>query len=85
MWNPRYVPCATNFKKLSESNYALLKDLVAWKEKIADDWGKLSIADVRVSNDSELLKGKSVEFKVRIDPAGHSSDELKVELLHGTD
>ncbi len=78
-----YVPCATNFKKLSESNYALLKDLVAWKQKIADDWSKISITDVRVSNDSERLKGKSVEFQVRIDAAGHSQDELKVELLHG--
>ncbi|MGC8602150.1 MAG: alpha-glucan family phosphorylase [Desulfomonilaceae bacterium] len=78
-----YVPCATNFKKLSEFKYALLKDLVAWKKTIANDWGKISITDVHVSNDTEPLKGKSVEFQVKIDTAGHEPNELNVELLHG--
>ncbi|MDR3604020.1 MAG: alpha-glucan family phosphorylase [Syntrophaceae bacterium] len=78
-----YVPCATNFKKLSESNYALLRELVAWKKGIANDWDKLSVKDVHVSNDTERLKGKSIEFQVRIETAGHQPDELNVELLHG--
>lgn len=78
-----YVPCATDFKKLSESNYAVLKDMVAWKKNIEKDWGKISIMDINVSNDAERLKGKNVEVQVKIDTAGHKPDELKVELLHG--
>lgn len=78
-----YVPCATNFKKLSESNYGLLKDLVAWKKRITDDWDKISIMDIYVSNDTDRLKGKTVEFQVKIDTAGHAPDELNVELAYG--
>ncbi len=78
-----YVPCAGDFQKLSDANYSLLKDLVAWKRKIGADWNKLSILDVSVSNHSERLKGKSVEIQVKIDTAGHNPNEFKVELLHG--
>jgi glycogen phosphorylase len=78
-----YVPCASDFKKLSEGNYSLLKDLVAWKRTIGADWNKLSILDISVSNHSERLKGKSVEIQVKIDTAGHNPNEFKVELLHG--
>ena len=78
-----YVPCAMNFRKLSEANYALLKDLVSWKKRIAGDWRKITIEDIQVSNDVERLKGKIVEFQVQIDTAGHSPNELSVELAHG--
>ena len=78
-----YVPAARASSELRVGNYAVLKQMVAWKKKIKEDWAKITIRSVNVSNEFEAVKGKDVEVTVVVDTAGHSPDELKVELLHG--
>jgi len=78
-----YVPAAANFAALRENNYARLRQLVAWRQDIREDWNRIAVRSVNVTNDLEPLKGRTVEVSVTVDTAGHSPDELKVELLHG--
>jgi len=78
-----YVPAAGNYTALRKDNLSTLRQMVAWRERIREDWPKIAILNVEVRNDVEALKGKTVEVLVTVDTAGHSPQEFKVELLHG--
>ncbi len=78
-----YVPSARASSELQVGNYAVLREMVEWKKKIREDWHKMVIRDVEVSNEAQALKGKDVEVTVSVDTAGHSPSELRVELLYG--
>jgi starch phosphorylase len=78
-----YVPAALNFSELRGYDYAVLRDLVSWKTRIRDDWGNIAIRNVEMRNETEALKGKTVEVHVTVHTAGHRPEELKVDLLHG--
>jgi glycogen phosphorylase len=78
-----YVPAARNFSELRANNYEILRRMVSWKTRIRDDWGKISVRNVEIQNDTEALRGKTVEVRVTVHIAGHSPRDLKVDLLHG--
>jgi glycogen phosphorylase len=78
-----YVPSARASTELRVGNYAVLREMVAWKNKIREDWPKMVIRGVDVGNESEALKGKEIEVTVSVDTAGHRPGELRVELLYG--
>ena len=78
-----YVPSAQASSALRVGNYAVLREMVAWKKKIRDDWSRIAVREVQVTNESDAVKGKEVEITVSVDTAGHNPNELRVELLHG--
>jgi starch phosphorylase len=78
-----YAPLARNSSELRANNYAVLRQMVAWQKRMAQDWEKIRIQDVRVPDEGRALQGKEVEVIVTVDTAGHRPDEVKVELLHG--
>lgn len=78
-----YVPSAQASSALTVGNYAVLREMVAWKKKIREDWTRIAVRDVHVTNESDAIKGKEVEVSVSVETAGHSPGELRVELLHG--
>jgi len=57
--------------------------MVEWKRKIREDWEKIAIRNVEVRNQLDAIKGKDVEVVVTVDTAGHTPNELRLELLHG--
>ncbi len=78
-----YVPSARSYSELRVGNYAVLKDMVAWKNKLSSDWKSIRVKTVEVRNEIEAVEGKEIEVVVIVDTAGHRPGELKVELLHG--
>lgn len=78
-----YVPAARNASALSSHDFAALREMVFWKQRIRDNWKKIQIQDVQVREEREPLKGKEVEVVVAVNTASLSPGELKVELLHG--
>ena len=78
-----YVPAAKNFADLQSGGYAVLRNMVEWKRKIREDWEKIAIRNVEVRNQLDAIKGKDVEVVVTVDTAGHTPNELRLELLHG--
>ncbi|MGO9571551.1 MAG: alpha-glucan family phosphorylase [Desulfomonilaceae bacterium] len=78
-----YVPAARSSAHLQADNYALLREMVAWKRNIGQDWDKIAVKNVEVLNRTEAVKGKAVGVEVIVNTGGHNPQELKVELLHG--
>jgi len=78
-----YIPAATAFSELRAGNHAVLREMVAWKRRIRQDWDKVVVRAVEVRGETEAVKGKEVEVVVTVDTAGHDPQELNVELLHG--
>ena len=78
-----YVPANIASTELSAGNYTVLRDMVSWKKKIEEDWPKISIKSIEVRDEHEALNGKDMEVNVIVKTAGHSPEELNVELLHG--
>ena len=78
-----YVSSAKSYSDLKAGNYATLKEMVAWKNKLGADWQNIRIKTVEVRNEEEAVKGKEIEVVAVVDTAGHRPNELKVELLHG--
>jgi glycogen phosphorylase len=78
-----YVPAAQASAALRSNDFAMLRSMVAWKKKMAEDWDRIIIKKVEIPNEALATKGKPVEVIVSVDAAGHGPDEVKVELLHG--
>lgn len=78
-----YVPQAQNSDQLRENQFQVLREMVAWKKRMREDWARISITNVEVGNEDNAVKGKEVEVFVTVDTAGHHPVELRVEVLHG--
>jgi glycogen phosphorylase len=78
-----YVPSARSYSELRVGNYAVLKEMVAWKNTLSSDWNSIRVKTVEVRNEVEAVEGKEIEVVVIVETAGHRPGELKVELLHG--
>lgn len=78
-----YLPAAERVSRLKAENYGGLKEMVAWKKRIREDWPSIQVTDVSIRDQRPALKGKAVEMAVTVNLAGHKASEIKVELLHG--
>lgn len=78
-----YVPQAQNSGQLRENHFQVLREMVAWKKRMKEDWPRISITNVEVGNEDNAIKGKEVEVFATVDTGGHDPLELRVEVLHG--
>ncbi|MDO4511637.1 MAG: alpha-glucan family phosphorylase [Bacteroidales bacterium] len=77
-----YTKEADRSKKLKANNFALAKEIVAWKENVVEKWDGVHEVDVQLS---ESLKhstndGAPIEATIKLDTAGLGKD-LGVELV----
>ncbi len=76
-----YNPEADRSKKLVAKDFALAKEIVAWKEKVAADWDGIKVFDIRHSGEiSNSTTGQSVRVEAIIDTNGLGKD-LHLELV----
>ena len=76
-----YDPEAARSKKLAAKNFALAKEIVAWKEKVAADWDGIKVFDIRHSGEiSNSTTGRNVRIEAIIDTNGLGKD-LHLELV----
>jgi starch phosphorylase len=78
-----YVPSAKAYSELKIGNFAALKEMVQWQNRLSNDWKNINIKAVDIKGEVDAVKGKKIEVAAIIDTAGHRPHELKVELLHG--
>lgn len=72
---------AARTKRLSADNCALAKSIVAWKEKIASEWGGIKVLDVRHSGEmSASLTCEPFRIEVTVDTNGIGRD-LGLEMV----
>jgi starch phosphorylase len=67
-----YSPEAARSKKLRANDYALVREIVAWKEHVAENWDNVTVEDMQLSDsfyDISVNDGK-VEATVKLNTAG---------------
>ncbi len=76
-----YEPEAARFAKLSANDYALAKEIVAWKENVAAKWDGIKVFDIKTNNDSNNgFTGQRVKIEIIVDTNGLGRD-LGCELV----
>ncbi|MBR5102458.1 MAG: alpha-glucan family phosphorylase, partial [Muribaculaceae bacterium] len=73
---------ASRSKKLIANNYALAKEIVNWKENVAERWDKVEAVDIQLSDSllNATNNGETIEATVKLNTAGLGRD-LGVELV----
>ncbi len=71
---------AARSKKLAAKNFALAKEIVAWKEKVAAAWDGIKVFDVETQDTSNNLTGQDFTVKAIVDTNGLGK-ELGLELV----
>ncbi len=72
---------AARSKRLSADNFALAKNIVAWKEKVASEWGGIRVLDVRHSGEiGASLTGEPFRIEITVDTNGIGRD-LGLEMV----
>ena len=76
-----YCPQATRAAKLMAKNYSLAKQIVAWKERVADRWDDVKLVG-EIESNIDFISNNSEEkdITLRIDTAGLGRD-VKVEFV----
>lgn len=77
-----YTTEAARSKKLHANGYALAKEIVAWKEHVADRWDGVHAEDIQLSDSlkNASSNGEAVEATIKLDTNGLTND-LGIELV----
>lgn len=68
--------------KLCANNFALAKEIVAWKENVASKWNDVKCLDINISDSLKNAspEGAPIEATVKVDTAG-LGDSISLELV----
>lgn len=77
-----YSKEAARSKKLKANNYAVAKEIVAWKENVVEKWDNVHAVDVQLSEslNNSTNDGEPIEATIKLDTAGLGKD-LGIELV----
>lgn len=78
-----YYPLAENASKLAAEGYKELRDLVAWKGMVRDNWSGIAVLEVAVKKGGAAVKGEDLPIEVKLEIPGFKPDHLRVEVIHG--
>ncbi len=78
-----YVPAAAHAARLSEGDFALTHELVAWKKRLRDNWSAVSVASVTPGSE-HLAAGERSEIVVEVQlGASLGPGDVSVQLYAG--
>ena len=76
-----YEKEAARSEKLSANDYALAKEIVAWKEKVASEWDGIKVLDIETTDtNNHATTGSTFSNRVVVDTNGIGAD-LGLELV----
>jgi starch phosphorylase len=80
-----YIPAIRAYDNLTGNNYVPVREVTSWNRKVAQDWGKVSIAAVDMPGvDGSTRVGQTMPVKVNVYLGDLSPDDIKVEVVRGT-
>ncbi|MCD8394683.1 MAG: alpha-glucan family phosphorylase [Bacteroidales bacterium] len=65
---------ATRTKRLSAKDFALAKEIVAWKEKVAEAWPGVHVVELKTTDTGNAVTGQPTETTVKVDTNGLGTD-----------
>lgn len=77
-----YEPEAKRFAKLAADNYAVAREIAAWKEKVVSRWDGIKVLDIHTSEEifQHSIAGQPFVSTIKIDTNG-LADDLGLELV----
>ncbi len=76
-----YIP-AHNFGSLLQEQ-GKAQSVADWRQKIAENWYRVSVTDITPTSEKAILMGDKVPFKARVQLGGLAPEEIQVELFLG--
>ncbi|MCC8036879.1 MAG: alpha-glucan family phosphorylase [Bacteroidales bacterium] len=65
---------AARTKRLSAKDFALAKEIVAWKEKVAEAWPGVHVVELNTTDTGNAITGQATETTVKVDTNGLGTD-----------
>ncbi len=78
-----YNPANELHTKLMSQHGQGAKDLATWKEKLAKEWSKVWVFDIKPSTDEPLMAGESFSVDTKVALGAIKAEDVLVELYHG--
>ena len=78
-----YNPADKLCQKLIAQHGAGAKELAAWSDKVAADWSKVWVFDVK-ANDEPMMAGSTLDVQAQVSLGPLKPEEVSVELYHGS-
>lgn len=78
-----YCSALENSKKLLDKNNDALKNIVHWKDKIHNSWGKIDIEKINTNIVGELKVGEEIIVSSLINLDKLEASDVKVQLYYG--
>ncbi len=79
-----YMPEAKRARKLTAHDFEKAREIVAWKEKVAEKWDQISVVNVKMqeplANGAAMKMGQQINCEVTLDSKGLGKD-IAVELV----
>ncbi len=79
-----YIPAAHAAREISANDYALARDLAAWKVTARDSWSQVRVEHVEVSGvHAGLQLGAEISIRAYLALGTMRPDDVMVEVVHG--
>ena len=78
-----YLPAADHYRAMTADGYAQARFLAAWKTRVRDAWGEVSVASVANGNAGEVAVGSSLPIEARVRLGPLYPDDVAVEAYSG--
>lgn len=78
-----YNRLAARKRDLSDNDFAVAREIVAWKHKVLTAWPAVKIVDVQRARvgDKPIFVGRSYHFELTLDLAGLAPEDVGAELV----
>lgn len=78
-----YVPSKAHFEKFSENDFAVAKNLSAWKEDISKKWSQIQIRNIESDSDSHLFVREKLKVCAEVALGEIDREHVTVQLYVG--
>jgi starch phosphorylase len=78
-----YEPAHRAWEAMERDSFASAREHTVWSERLRRCWTQIRFLEASAGSDSTVLAGASLPLRARIDLAGLSPDDLRVEALVG--
>lgn len=78
-----YLPCSKRFNALSRDNFAGVRDLALWRQKVMTGWNNVLVEELVTEGYSDMSVGQDLNVKTSVRLGSLSPEDVTVEAYYG--
>ncbi len=78
-----YFPSGKHYLQFSENNYAVTKEITAWKYNVRRHWHEIEVKSVDANIGPDIRVGSEIEVKARIYLSSLRPDDIRLDIYYG--